>query len=203
MKTWKILFIIIVLTTFHSNSYAQRISDPSLESNLCVKRYDIIIDAYYGFPYLMGSYVKQVLADSFGITGARNLNHLGGKFEYMVWDKIGLGVEYTYAALTLTYQGSSGKFYTAGVSKQRFLAKFNYHFATSLRLDPYLTSGIGYSNSKVFTNEPGNAGESITFIPVAFRTGIGMRYFFTEMVGVNAEVGLGGPLIQGGISFKF
>ena len=99
MKERKIVLIGFILITFiNSNSYSQRIQSPALSSGLCVKRYDIIIDGYYGYPFLMGILVKKVLVDSLSsttITRIRNLNHIGGKFEYMVWSRIGLGIEYT------------------------------------------------------------------------------------------------------------
>ncbi len=203
MKKCKtVLIAIILIALVNSNSYSQQ-QEHGFSSGLCVKKYDIIIDGYYGYPYLMGILVKKVLADSFGITKALNINHIGARFEYMVWSQIGLGLEYTYALLSIDYQGKNGKYYTAGVSKQRFLGKFNYHFATSEKLDPYLTAGIGYSNTNVFSNEPGVKSTSVTTIPIALRVGIGLRYFFTETIGINAEVGLGGPLMQAGMSFKF
>lgn len=87
--------------------------------------------------------------------------------------------------------------------KYRILAKMSYHFATSEHFDPYLTWGAGYKNTKIYSNEPGEIRDvNVNLVPLAFRAGIGMRYFFTDAFGVNAEVGLGGPIVQGGISFK-
>ncbi len=213
MKKRKIILIVIILITLiNSDSYSQRIQDPALSSNLCVKQYDIIVDGFYGVPYLAGIIYKQFIIDTLGISPNKihNLGHFGGRFEYMVWNKIGFGIEYTYALLSFDYQGRS-QIYDAGIVKQRVLAKFNFHFATSNKFDPYLTAGVGYSNTKFFynsntkffNNKPGTKSEKITILPVAYRVGIGFRYFFTQMIGVNAEVGLGGPLMQAGLSFKF
>lgn len=199
----QIAFTLIVLTTLlNSNSYSQRIQDPALTSGLCINRYDIIIDGFYGYPYLFGMIVEKVLADSLGITGARNYNHFGGKVEYMFRDHIGLGLEYTYALLAIDYQGKNAKYYTIGVSRQRTLAKFNYHFATTQKWDPYLTGGVGYSNTQVYTNEPGIKSETVNKIPISSRIGIGFRYFIRQKFGINMEIGLGGPLMQVGLSFK-
>lgn len=194
--------LIVLTALLNSNSYSQRIQDPVVSSGLCVNRYDIIVDGFYGYPYLFGILVEKVLSDSLGITGARNYNHFGGKVEYMLWSHIGLGLEYTYALLAVDYQASNAKYYTIGVSRKRILAKFNYHFATTKKWDPYLTAGVGYSNTQVFTTEPGIKSETVNKIPISSRIGIGLRYFFTERFGINTEVGFGGPLMQAGFSFK-
>ena len=45
---------------------------------------------------------------------------------------------------------------------------------------------------------------SLTAIPVAGRIGLGMRYFFTDNIGINLGVGFGqGGILNGGLSFKF
>ena len=124
--------------------------------------------------------------------------------EVMLTDKMGVGIEGTWASATVRYIGNNGLIYTAGVDKIRVLAKMSFHFATGEKVDPYLTWGLGYKNTNVYTNEPSAVNDiSLNIVPIAFRVGIGMRYFFTDMIGVNAEVGLGGPMMQGGLSLKF
>lgn len=202
MRKWQTVLILIVLTALlNSNAYSQRIQDPALSSGLCVNRYDIIVDGFYGYPYLMGIYLKQYLADSLGVTNSKNFNHFGVRFEYMKWKRIGLGMEYTNALLTFKYLGAGG-YHKAGVLRQRLLAKFNFHFATGEKIDPYLTAGFGYANTKIYTEEPGIKSETMSLLPLAFRIGMGMRYFFTDRLGINAEVGLFGPPAQIGLSFK-
>ena len=201
MSMWKTVVIVFVLTTLlNSNSYAQRIQDPALTSGLCINRYDIIVDGFYGYPYLMGTFLKKFLADSLGVTNSKNYNHVGVRVEYMKWNRIGLGMEYTYALLTFKYIGKGG-YHNAGIARQRLLAKFNYHFAIGKKIDPYLTAGFGYANMKIFSDEPGVKPMKIPLLPLAFRAGIGMRYFFTQRMGINAEIGLFGPPFQAGLSF--
>lgn len=43
---------------------------------------------------------------------------------------------------------------------------------------------------------------SSTLIPVSARICTGLRYYFSPNVGVNMELGLGGPMISAGISCK-
>ena len=152
----------------------------------------------------MGSFYKTIIADTFPnlMVDPKIQNHLGGRIEYLLWSNIGLGVEYTYAAFSFKFQGSKTNYSLAVFKKQRVLAKFNFHFATSEKLDPYLTAGIGYSSTKLFSDEPDYIPETVNVLPVALRVGIGLRYFFSDFIGMHIEAGLGGPLMQAGVSFK-
>lgn len=175
-----------------------------------IQKGDILVDAYYGGPYLLGIITKMAF-DSLNkqgnaVSNFHNYNQFGLNFQYMLNDKIDIGVEYTHALATFNYL-ENNLLYTAGIRKQRVLAKMNVHFATSQKVDPYMTFGAGFSSSKLFSNEPGTStvdlqSLSILFAPVSFRVGIGLRYFFTPKFGLNGEIGLGGPLMQAGITFK-
>jgi opacity protein-like surface antigen len=196
----KMLHAFLALTLISTASFAQKGS-----SGNSVQQGTILIDATYGFPYVNGTLIKAAYSsDSLGGTGvARNYNHFGGRIEYMVSDKISLGMEGTYALATVDYRGSNLQTYRAGMSKLRILARMSYHFATNEHIDPYITWGVGYKNTKVYSNEPGDVREvSVNLLPISFRTGIGIRYFFTDGVGINVEAGIGGPAVQAGISFK-
>lgn len=186
----------------HSHS-SHKHSTRGHSSGNCIEQGTILIDAFYGGPYFNGALIKSAYsADSLNST-PHNYNQFGAKVEYLVNDKLGLGIEGTYALATVDYRGNDLKYYTAGMSKYRVLAKMNYHFATGEHIDPYLTWGVGYKSTKIYTNEPGGVKDiNVNLIPLAFRAGIGMRYFFTDALGVNAEVGLGGPMIQAGLSLK-
>lgn len=202
MKNLKaILATLISILFFNILSIAQK----SQSSGNCVEQGTILIDAFYGFPYFNGTLLRAAYSSDSIQSGStvHNYNQFGGKIEYMLNDKIGIGLEGTYALATVDYQANNLQFYTAGISKYRILGKMNYHFATTANIDPYLTWGAGYKNTKIYSNEPGdNRKITVNIVPVAFRVGIGMRYFFTDAVGVNAEVGLGGPLMQAGISIR-
>lgn len=199
MKNLKIIFATITaLLLLNSNSFAQREQSSSGNS---IEQGTIIIDGFYGYPYYNGVILKALFQNTVG--NVRNINHLGAKVEYMVTDQIGLGVEFTYANASVSYRDSLYRTYTAGVSKLRILAKMNFHFATDANIDPYFTVGAGIKQTTFYDNSPNGVEWSGNLFPVAIRLGVGMRYFFTDVVGVNAEIGLGGPLMQGGVSFRF
>lgn len=199
MKNLKtILFSVLATVFLIPNSYAQKIQS---SSGNCVEKGTIIIDAFYGYPYYNGVILRALVNNTIG--NVHNTNHLGGKVEYMVNDNIGIGAEVTYADASVSYRDSLYRTYTAGVSKLRVLAKMNFHFATDANIDPYCTVGAGIKQTTFYDNSTSGVEWTGNLIPVAFRMGVGLRYFFTDAIGVNAEVGLGGPMMQGGISFKF
>jgi outer membrane protein W len=225
-KNYKLSFLLsLTLLLFFNKSYSQK--DSIIKSDICVKKGKTIIDVFYGFPYVMGQYVKTVFisnnnsGNTSSIESVRNLNHIGGKFEYMLTNEIGIGLEYTYASVNINYfqeksivQNNQNVLktynYKATLYKQRALARVNYHFATSEKFDPYGTLGFGYKTSLLKSNNPDDQLEIRSFnstvsnlFPISFRLGIGARYFFSENIGISMEAGIGGPTVQGGISVKF
>ncbi len=191
MKKLKtILLTAAAVLIVSADSFAQR----GQSSGNCVEQGKVIIDAFYGFPYFNGTLLRAAYSSDSVATNStlHNYNHFGAKVECMVSDKIGLGAEFTYALVTIKYQGRNALWYTGGIRKYRVLARMNFHFATTESLDPYFTVGAGYKNTLVYDNEPGSGPDiTINIIPVAFRVGMGIRYFFSDAVGVNAEVGMG------------
>lgn len=216
----KIISTTFVIAATLNLANAQNSKD---DDDKCVKKGSIIADAYYGYPYMFGKYVKEIAKESSDVyTSITNMNHLGGRAEYMITDVIGIGAEYTYAAVFGTYTDTKSVYqgngnyvdqtntYHVSITKQRFLAKFNAHFATSKFLDPYATAGVGYKQSVVKSDNPDDQdavdelnSSFLNVIPVAFRVGIGLRYYPIKYVGIGVEAGIGGPIVQGGISLKF
>ena len=191
-------------------------------SELCIEKGKLLIDADYGVPYLTGSVVKTVLDNSTGssVASISNLNHIGGKFEYLVTDNIGVGLEYTYAAVSAkynyvrSYTDNNQNYtvlerYNAKLTKQRILLRVNIHFNTTEKLDVYSTLGLGYKKTQLKTDNIYNTVEvfgfnrTINMFPISMRGGIGIHYFFTQNIGLNLEAGFGGPIIQAGLTGKF
>lgn len=53
---------------------------------------------------------------------------------------------------------------------------------------------IGFNNDKVKF--------SGSLLPISMRLCTGIRYYFTPNIGLNAEIGVGGPIVSGGLSIK-
>lgn len=190
-------FCLLLTTTLllSSTSFAQY----SSSLNNCVEQGKTIVDAFYGFPYL-GILLLEPLKSG----KIHNSNHLGGRVEYMISDNVGLGIESTYAKASVRKSYRSGRnilFYNEEIVKFRMLAKINIHFATTENIDPYCNFGAGLKLTNIY--EVGKDHLTTELIPIAIRFGVGMRYFFNDHVGFNIEVGIGGPVMQGGLSFKF
>lgn len=218
-KTTTLITALVILIVSSVNLNAQEKEE---ESN-CVRKGKIIIDPYYGYPYMFGRYIETIIAESGENIGVTNTNHLGFKAEYMVTKMIGIGVDYTFAKVIGKYSETNSVYnpnnglynnqttnYTASITKQRILVKINIHFATSKYLDPYAVGGIGYKTSVISSDNPGDQeavnelnASFLNILPVSFRLGVGLRYYFIKNLGVAVEAGVGGPVIQGGLSLKF
>lgn len=179
----------------------------------------IIVDPYIGLP----NWGNSMLYSSFdatltGFSESEISNYktvggfmsYGGRFEYMVGDKIGVGLDGNYEVSGFRFDFESGSEtyeYKYTAKKMRFMARFNYHFIQNDKFNMYLGLGIGYRNV-VRTEETTQPGiEPMVYpgiVPVATRAGLGFRYYFIENLGVNAELGLGGGgIFQVGLSGKF
>lgn len=99
--------------------------------------------------------------------------------------------------------------YEMKLVRTKVMVKANFHvLPAESRSDLYFTAGIGYNNLKSNLTLD---GERVPFfnkvgkisLPVAYRTSIGYSYNFTENVGLFGEVGLGGPIVSGGLNIKF
>ena len=186
-----------------------------------VEEGNIIIDAYYGWPDLYKSTFRTAYANSgseidLKMTG---LGPLGGRFEYMMTDKVGLGLDVVYNSAGVQYKEVSQEYnsttstyedvtyeYDFKTQKIGAIVTFNFHFVDNESLDVYGVAGAGYSN-RTFSFEstdPNYTESSVTgVIPVGFKLGLGMRYFFTPNIGLNMGIGLGqGGLLNGGLSVK-
>jgi opacity protein-like surface antigen len=139
------------------------------------------------------------------------LGPLGITAEYLLSNKIGIGIEGTYASTSVTadyYESQDGKTYayTGSINRIRILPRINIHFGDNDKVDPYLALGMGYADTK-FSYETANPYQTpVTFkaiVPISYRVGFGVRYFFTDHVGAMLEFGFGGALMRGGLSVKF
>lgn len=214
----KILFIGALLAgslTISAGANAQALSQGS-----------VVVDAYYGFPNLGKSFYKN-LEDASNVEGykATGVGPLGIRGEYMISDRIGLGVDLiynsnriTYVQIDSTYNGNTDTYTVTRNESERLMqrlrvqARINFHFeVNNPDLDAYFGIGAGTNNrfrkyweNGVEVEDTYTSGASnLTLVPVSFRLCTGLRYYFTENIGVNMEIGLGGPLISGGLSMKF
>lgn len=188
----------------------------------------IILDAYYGFPNFGKSFYKSIenssSTDNFKASG---VGPIGIRGEYLISEKIGVGfdfiynsnrISYTSSDTTTTYDDNFEPIYSVKTSEYerlmnrvRVQARINFHFDISNpNLDGYFGIGAGTNNRfrKVWidgvesTDTLSTSLNNLTVIPVSMRICTGLRYYFTPNIGLNMEIGLGGPLLSAGLSVK-
>ena len=184
---------------------------------------NVAIDLYYGFPNLYTSALRTAYANSGSEENIKvgGIGPLGLRVEYMLADKVGLGADFGFNNSSVTYDYETTVLnpatstydpitYTDEVKSTKigFMVVFNYHFIDNDNLDFFGTVGAGYKNRTLSFNstDPNFTEESVslTTIPVSARVGLGMRYFFTDNIGINLGVGFGqGGIANGGLSVKF
>lgn len=213
MKKTLLLFAVTVAMQFTASAQA-------------VQQGNVLIDAYYGFPDLY----KTVLRAGYETTDntgfkVGGIGPVGIRAEYMLGDKIGLGVDVGFTDANVQFTRTSEYVYSedgtslftgipvtyedkAGTRKIGGMVTFNYHFLDSDALDAYAMLGAGYKQrTYYYETTQANYADGAEFKginPIAFRIGAGMRYFFTDNIGANLAIGFGqGGLVNGGLSFKF
>ncbi len=208
MKKLILPFVALTMLFASSNSNAQVVEQGS-----------VIVDGYYGFPNLYTAIFKGIYADigegidiKFG-----SLGPLGLRGEYLLTDKVGLGMDLGMNSSSITYTETSTSStgvitsydYKFATQKIGAMVTFNYHFIENDNLDAYFVIGMGYGKRTFTTSttNPNYTDDNATLrglIPVASKIGVGMRYFFTENLGANLALGFGqGGLLNVGISAKF
>jgi hypothetical protein len=215
------LFFVLAFTIFGSqNSSAQ------------LRKGHIVLEGYYGAPNfgvisanflklavepVIRKYVPE-LNEAVDLT-ISGLGPLGGRFEYLVRDRIGLGVDFIYNSTTCAFAidtfdvngtniGPMGITYK--MTRLRGHFRFNYHFCNTKRWDIYCGLGAGFNNrihkfsAQFHLVQDWDLGKAFSgSYPYSARTCLGFRFYPTKVIGIGMELGLGGPLVSGGISARF
>ena len=185
---------------------------PTKTNAQALEQGNVIIDAYYGFPNLYSTVFK-TLYESSNSTGLTlgSQGPLGIRAEYLITDKVGFGIDLGMNSSSISYSEAdiNNNIYDYKFTTRKIGAifTFNYHFVENDILDAYFVVGGGYGNRtfKFTSTDPNYIEESVeSIIPISYKIGLGMRYFFTENIGANLALGLGqGGLVNAGISAKF
>lgn len=169
----------------------------------------IVFDPYYGFPNFGAKFVQSIVDSAATNVVVKGLGPLGLRGEYFLSEKFGLGFDFIYNNYSATYPyENAGTTYENKLKAQRYRVqlRMNYHFVNEDNLDAYFGFGAGTNNRKYTETStdpsfvPSKA--SAVLLPFSLRLAIGMRYYFMPGFGVNAEIGIGGPLVSTGLSFR-
>jgi hypothetical protein len=194
--------------------------DPLFRTTSAVQKDQFILDPYYGYPngWTMFARILQVDGIDLVVSG---FGPIGVRIEYLVADKIGLSGDIWYVSSGIAFVRHTqvlidsinmvweGRIYSykRGRNKVAAIFCFNFHFVKNPNFDLFVSVGAGTKDAKFFaeTNDPDpppgyqeEAWEEL--IPVDARASLNGRYFFNSTFGFNFAIGLGGPLMSGGIS---
>ena len=185
-------------------------------SSQVVKQGQVVVNGYYGinvFTAVLRAayYQNSSTQQNFAIKG---FGPIGGYVEYMMTDKIGIGIDGYYANTSITwneqdYDANNNPIvysYKVSIPRVGVLARANFHFSDSDVFDAYGIVAMGMKNvsyNATSTNPLYVPVSAPGLIPVAMKLGVGFRYFFTDDFGLNGEMALGTPLLAGGLSIKF
>ena len=138
----------------------------------------------------------------------------GLKLDHIVTDNFTMGVDVFFNSSKSTGElknTASGEIKNAEYinSRLRILTRFTKTIKTKdPNFEMYFGGGIGYNkrfrtfNVENIRQSTLNSPSSLN-IPICMRAYFGMRYTIYKNLGINAEWGLGGPLVSGGLHYKF
>jgi len=201
-KSFSFLLIFIF---FSKNLSAQQEED-------VVKKGDNIINFYYGVS-VIGSLYKSIATYNPIDLKVQTKGPFGIVFEHLMSKRLGLGAEIGYTEFTLSY--TTTEYLVDGTTPfqaqltfkvLRAMFRANFHFLNTEKFDGYGFIAAGYKGTTYAysSNDPRDPGLKLRgFVPVGFKPGVGLRYFFIKNVGINMELALGSPVFGGGLSVKF
>lgn len=193
------------------------------------KHYNFRTQVYTGGPTILKSAFK--LSNRFQDAATYQGKPLiGAEFDYrpVSWFSVGADVSYRYGQVSFDVLDSTlfteikDKWgvqlsdyvdpfghYELKIPRLRVMVKANFHVLPEESIsDLYFTLGIGYNRvkSSLYLNdqEINYVNRIGTFsMPLAYRTSVGYGLHFTKNIGAFVEVGIGGPIISGGITARF
>jgi len=184
-----------------------------------LKKDDYLLEVSYGYPFIPyqeGNVFGSAFTQSSKLRKiTKNTNHLCLRTDYQLNQEFSVGLEFTYASIVFDYTRIYSSFtgnsvvtkdsvFSASAQKIRFLAKMGYHFNISDRFDAFGTAGFGFKQFTYTTADASAQSNNLVneVIPVAIRLSLGGRFFLSDNIAIHFEGGVGGPIMQIGISYK-
>jgi hypothetical protein len=223
MKKQILTCLSVLLITSFGNAQSDPQNNPLNTGNDKLKNKENImhegvntINFYYGVTISTPIY-KALAASAATDLEFKQVGPLGMVYEHLMSDNVGLGVELGYNKLTMSYQESyvaangnsvENSLATWEFTTMRAMMRVNFHLVESEHFDTYILISAGYrkvdwvfKSTDPYYNRPISTYRSP--FPVGVKPGLGLRYFFTDNIGLNVELALGTPIMCGGLSFRF
>lgn len=184
-----------------------------------------VVEGYFGMPNMarfsggISLFTSEINTGE--VTRFRGIAPSGVRYSYMITEDLSFGFDLMYNSSNVTtsttdtiYNGITGQWTYQQSSNQivtnrlRFHARMNFHIPTGRpESDSYFGVGIG-SNNRWINRYENNVlvetleGSKSSVLPFSMRICYGYRYFIGYNWGISGEVGLGGPLLSIGVSYK-
>lgn len=179
-----------------------------------------IFESYIGFPNVT-KYIP-ILAlsqEPKNVTSYAGLPPSGFRYSYMLTDDISCGVDVIFDRSTKDFVSTDTVFQNGGwqylsyegkrtQTRLRLQARMNFHIPLlQPNADSYFGLAFGTNNRWLKDYKNGILdrelkGADAVLIPFSMRVCFGYRYYFHYNLGIVGEVGVGGPLLSFGLSYK-
>ena len=140
----------------------------------------------------------------------------------MTSDKFGIGLDLNYTSRSSSVKNVAFQdsitgltdYFDADINQNitRIMVRFSWEFVNDEKIQMHWANSIGYRTAPWdFTVTTDDESASLSDVvdvgdgwPLAFRTAIGLRYFFTDNIGLNMDlIGLsGGAFMNAGLSLN-
>lgn len=179
-----------------------------------------VIEPYIGFPNVT-KYVPMLALsqEPENITSYVGLPPSGLRYSYMLTDDISFGVDVIFDRSRKDFVSTDTVFQNGGwqylsyegqrtQTRLRLQARMNFHLPISQpNADSYIGLGFGTNNRWLKDYKNGVLdrelkGSDAILIPFSMRVCFGYRYYFNYNLGIVGEIGIGGPLLSFGLSYK-
>ena len=188
--------------------------------NAQIMQGNVMIDPYIGVPNWANSLLySQYDGSNTSVANYKTIGSAlsyGGRIEYMIADKVGIGADVNYEVSGFSYDYTDYQYDASGAviydmngdaltadytdeytsKKLRAMFRLNYHFFQSDKVDVYSGFAAGYKSAKrEFTTTPSNpysTNDSFNkaLIPISTRLAIGTKIYFTQNIGAHVELGV-------------
>jgi len=177
--------------------------------------------AYLGFPNIMrtGIEIYEEIPSGLNVDYS-GIAPSGFRLMYMIGDDVSIGLDLIYTQASASYTKLDSSFFNSQwnyisnsylISKQRFRPQFRFDLhlgSQNTNFDQYIGMAIGgnlrwrqfYINNELINTQP-NVFDIV--IPVSLRICYGFQYLINYNLALSSEIGLGGPILQAGLTYRF
>lgn len=207
-----ILLTIICLSTqagdfdFAVKKSPSKIKSSSFNGGSSLEQGNIIFSAGYGIPNW--TYFRTSDKVTYINYSGSGMGPLHGKVEFMVHEKIGLGVSVNHVQTNYSYKQPDGLghtyFYKLNYHSTAINFRSNFYIYAQKGFNVYAGLGIGYAKTRIDfeTDDPLALSFGFGLIPIGTELTLGFRYFVVDQFGFYLETGYAKSLIQAGVCVK-